>query len=585
MPFNPDTFSSLEQEQQLKLKIGLEDFSNSETRNTFKNYPKPFVSILQDDPTAYKTIADIIWEDRAREIQAKQPQNHNEKNPDTYSEDPTTAEIQKAIYDNLGISVNTDSNWFLKKLIKGCIDGLIIGNIELIEQIKKRWLWAFLWEVVSQFKTTDWWKKLFSKIWDDIGNLFSLDAYKTGKTGSEYIGMIGWAGLAGWALKKWWRAVAETGAKAAIKAEWKALASSTLETTGKGMTKTGEVLQMPYKAIDKATGKVIDGVWKSIKVGTETIAKIPWAQKLATTIKGNVARIVAGEGARIVASREIQPSLKYQIGAIWDDVSKIKPFDKGEGKPIMEDMRNGIEEPKTPEPKVEKNELGFDISKNEIYSQWQYSHLKDYAEFLWELKEWDILGHWVNATVVRHPTIEWYVVKIPKKGRDDIVKEAHKHNSAILALEKWVENKAIPDILEIPEILLKTENQKWYFLIKRIDWQSIHTKFLREHPDLKSVFKDIPKEKLDKMTDEQVWRVAMDYGKGSELWVDKMYNLIDFEFGSFTKEFLQKNYPEAKKVVEYLEANGLPHNDLHWWNYMVWNDGKLYLIDFWKPSK
>ena len=60
MPFNPDTFSSLEQEQQLKLKIGLEDFSNSETRNTFKNYPKPFVSILQDDPTAYKTIADII---------------------------------------------------------------------------------------------------------------------------------------------------------------------------------------------------------------------------------------------------------------------------------------------------------------------------------------------------------------------------------------------------------------------------------------------------------------------------------------------------------------------------------------------
>ncbi len=65
------------------------------------------------------------------------------------------------------------------------------------------------------------------------------------------------------------------------------------------------------------------------------------------------------------------------------------------------------------------------------------------------------------------------------------------------------------------------------------------------------------------MTDEQVWRVAMDYGKGSELWVDKMYNLIDFESGSFTKEFLQKNYPEAKKVVEYLEANGLPHNDLH----------------------
>jgi hypothetical protein len=65
------------------------------------------------------------------------------------------------------------------------------------------------------------------------------------------------------------------------------------------------------------------------------------------------------------------------------------------------------------------------------------------------------------------------------------------------------------------------------------------------------------------MTDEQVWRTAMDAGKGSELWVDKMYYLIDFESGAFTKQFLEKNYPDTKKVVEYLEKNGIPHNDLH----------------------
>ena len=125
MPFNPENLSSLEQEKQLKPKTGLEEFYTPEFQKTLKTHPKPFVSVLQDDPTAYKTIADIIGEDRAREIQAKQPPS-NEKNPDNYSEDPTTKEVQKAIYDNLGIDVNTDSNSFLKKLMKGCIDGLII---------------------------------------------------------------------------------------------------------------------------------------------------------------------------------------------------------------------------------------------------------------------------------------------------------------------------------------------------------------------------------------------------------------------------------------------------------------------------
>jgi serine/threonine protein kinase len=575
MKFNPENPSSLEQQKPLKPKTGLEGFYTPEFQRTLKKNPKSFVSVLQDDPAAFKTIADIIWEDRAREIQAQQPQNH-EKNPDTYSEDPTTAQIQKALYDNLGINVNTDSNGFLKKLIKGCIDGLIIWNVELIQQIKEKGLWTFLSQVVSQFTTTDWWKQLFAKIWDDVGNIFSLDPYKTWKTGSEYIWMIWWAGLAGWALKKWWKALAETGAKVAIKAEWKTLASSALENTGKWMVKTGEAFQVPYKAVEKVTGA-------TLKVWAEVLGKVPWVNKVINTVKSNAARIITGEGIKMVASRDTPASLRKQIGAIGD-ISKVKPFDKWEWKPIMEDMRNGMEEPKPSEPKGEKKELGFDITKNEIYSQWQYSHLKDYAEFLWELKEWDILGHWVNAMVVRHPTREWYVVKIPKKWWDDVVAETMKHNKAYIALRQWKKEWIIPDTIEIPEIQIWTENQKNYFLIKKVDWQSLHTKFLREHPDLQVVFKDIPKEKLDKMTDEQIWRTAMDYGKGAEYWVDKMYNLIDFESGAFTKEFLQKNYPEYQKMLQYFKDKGIEHNDLHWWNFMVWNDGKLYLIDFGKAS-
>ncbi len=117
MSLSPDQFASLEREKALKPKTGLEEFHTAETQDTLKKYPKPFVSVLQNDPTAYKTVSDIIGEDRARPIQAKQL-SHTEKNPDSYSEDITTAQIQRAIYEKLGIDVKTDTNGLLGKLIK-----------------------------------------------------------------------------------------------------------------------------------------------------------------------------------------------------------------------------------------------------------------------------------------------------------------------------------------------------------------------------------------------------------------------------------------------------------------------------------
>jgi len=60
MPFNPENLSSLEQQEALKPKTGLEGFYTPEFQKTLKSHPKPFVSVLQNDPTAFKTIADII---------------------------------------------------------------------------------------------------------------------------------------------------------------------------------------------------------------------------------------------------------------------------------------------------------------------------------------------------------------------------------------------------------------------------------------------------------------------------------------------------------------------------------------------
>ncbi len=588
MPFNPDTLSSLEQQEALKSKTGLEGLYAPEFQKTLKSHPKPFVSVLQNDPTAYKTIADIIWEDRAREIQAKQPPQ-NEKNPENYSEDPTTQQIQKAIYENLGINVNTDSNGFLKKLMKWCIDGLIIWNVELIEQIKKRWLWAFLWEVVSQFKTTDWWKKVFSKIWDDVGNIFSLDAYKTWKTGSEYIGMIWGAGLAGWALKKWWRAVAETGAKAAIKAEWKTIISSTLESTGNGMIKTGEVLQVPYKAVEKATTATLNVAWKWLRAWWETLASIPWVQKLATAVKSNVARIVVGEWARVVASREAPSSLRSQIWAVGD-VGRVKLFDKWEGKPIMEDMK--MEEPKSPEPEIEKKELGFDIANNPVYKEFPY--LEKYAEVLWDLKPSDIISDiGTQALIVKPEKLKWVIAKIERPNAvDKVIDEFNLHNEAYDIWRKWRKQWLIPENVYVPKVEMPKWVDGWIILIEQVQGQSLHTKSLIENAH--KIRKDAQpltqaeKETVSGLTDWEAKRFIMEKYSISS---DDAFRVIELYSSDHLWPYLYDRMrptfkTDLSKTLAYLQ-NQVPwinHIDIHPWNIMVTNDKKIYIIDWWRAK-
>lgn len=393
--------------------------------------------------------------------------------------------------------------------------------------------------MVSQFATTDWWKKLFTKIWDDVGNIFSMDAYKTGKTGSEYIWMIGWAGLAGGALKKWWKAVAETGVKVAIKAEWKTVVSSTLEATGKWMIKTGEVLQVPYKGVEKATEKVIDGIGKWVRVGTEALNKVPWVNKVTTAVKSNVARIVAGEGARVVASRETPTSLKYQIWAVWDDVSTIRPFDKWEGKPIIEDMRNRMEEPKTPDVKPEKTELGFDIANNPTYKEFPF--LEKHADVLWDLKPSDIISDiGTQGFIVKSEKLKGYIAKIERPNAvDSVLKEFDLHSEAYDIWRKWRKEGSIPENIYIPKVYIPKWVEDWLILIEQVQGQSLHTKSLIENA-YKTKKDALPLTQAEKET---------------------VSNLTDGEAKRFIMEKYNISSADAFRVIELYSAD-------HLWPYL-----------------
>ncbi len=404
--------------------------------------------------------------------------------------------------------------------------------------------------------------------------------------------MIWGAGLAGWALKKWWRAVAETGAKVAMKAEWKTLASSTLETTGQGMIKTGEILQVPYKTVEKATGATINTLWKGVKAGTETLNKIPWVQKVATAVKSNVARIVAGEGVRVVASREAPTNLRYQIWAAWDDVSKIKPFDKWEWKPIIEDMKNGMEEPKTPDVKPEKTELGFDITKNEIYKEFPY--LEKYADVLWDLKPSDIISDiGTQALIVKPEKLKWVIAKIERPNAVDKVEdELGTHSEAYKIWEAGRDKGLIPESVYIPKISIPKWASDWIILIEQVQGQSLHTKSLIENA-YKSRKDALPltqteKETVSTLTDGEAKRYIMEKYNMSSADAFKVIELYSADhLWPYLYDRMRPTFKtDLSKTLAYLQ-NQVPwinHIDMHPWNIMVTNDGKIYIIDWWRAK-
>ncbi len=46
------------------------------------------------------------------------------------------------------------------------------------------------------------------------------------------------------------------------------------------------------------------------------------------------------------------------------------------------------------------------------------------------------------------------------------------------------------------------------------------------------------------------------------------------------KDYVKTFFPESKKILDFLESNGVLHLDTHWGNYLVDETGKLYLTDF-----
>jgi len=254
---------------------------------------------------------------------------------------------------------------------------------------------------------------------------------------------------------------------------------------------------------------------------------------------------------------------------------------------------------------------------NKFWKKENIELLEKYSESLWEkLKLEDIIWEWNNAIIVAHPSKNDKVLKIAKQWRniDKLDLEFEKHTKFQEFLEiynwNWVEWKVLNDFY-IPWI----KNFDWIdgvYEMDRIDWLSLKSLIHLEYNIDKLI--NIPNNIYNWLSQRQLLDFLKDNWLSSRDLELLLYRWVaDSDIINFLKEKWLKVYPEWKnwykeknkpyvqefirswftndiyknKITPFndiLKKNWFYHNDIHWWNYMIREDWKIIMIDFWNSE-
>lgn len=188
---------------------------------------------------------------------------------------------------------------------------------------------------------------------------------------------------------------------------------------------------------------------------------------------------------------------------------------------------------------------------------------------------------------MKHPTNTRLVIKIARPWEvDDIMKEFSNHISFYDTWEKLVSKWDIDPRIRVP--LVEKWDKDWYFIMERVDWQSLHSKTLVERFDNRLSAED--KSKLLTLPDKQVREFLK-----TKLWVDDSYlDMIIEDYSidqlaelmgtsyNFRKKYWKSGWTPLDNAVNILKENWLTHTDLHPGNVMLDKKWNTYIIDFWR---
>ena len=418
-----------------------------------KENPHKLTEEIKKNPQTEPLLRQILWDAEYERIK--------DLNPNKLSEDTGIAKMQWEIYSFVDINPETDRNPTKDKFIKWLIDSIIVGNAELAMKIIET-KWAILKNMIQEIFSWEWLKNIAEWFWKSVMELFSGDAYKTGKSLWE-LGLITVGSWAGWfVLKRLWKWAMKTGEKVAIKAEKETIVSQGLQKWGKGVEVLWKVVQAPYNIaeawVKKAWWAIRDGVrWTSEAIGnmpsiqkvTEPLKKIisenkeklsEGSRRVMETTKERAKEVLALASVPIlVGSKDGAEGIWKLRGQIWaiGDLEGIKPFSKE-----VEKMRWKAEFP----PDIQKY---IDISSKEIYSRFEY--LRHYEKELGELSSDRILGYGKNAIIVTDKNNPNLAIKIAQKrnpydfdGPVDSIGDEIKNHSKILSIMPEAYDNAPP---------------------------------------------------------------------------------------------------------------------------------------------
>lgn len=224
-------------------------------------------------------------------------------------------------------------------------------------------------------------------------------------------------------------------------------------------------------------------------------------------------------------------------------------------------------------------------ASREFYSR--YPFLREHYEFLWNIEMKSVMWEWNNAIVLAHPVNNWYVVKIAKPWKVEMLRnefDIHKSFYDVLEEAKWNNPPPWVENIKIPYVEWWVAKNWWYFIIERINWQSLTTAFYRDY--YKKELSTYSKEYLDWITDWQFSELMV------KEWLHKVPSMLfdwDFEWKIMwkqMKQFLDRHtyWTPLWQVLNYLENSWMNHWDLHTWNIMIWRNWNIYLIDFGKSE-
>lgn len=125
----------------------------------------------------------------AAELEAKQKKERKEVD-DRYAAMREVVkklhEIQKELYDRLGILPKTEDNSGVGKFKKGLVDALVTENVEFLKVVAEQGVEAVIKALATMFSSVENVKKLVSSAVDGMKakaeNLLDIDAYSIGKS-------------------------------------------------------------------------------------------------------------------------------------------------------------------------------------------------------------------------------------------------------------------------------------------------------------------------------------------------------------------------------------------------------------------